>query len=106
VEQIRIAVDVGVAYGTDLERARSIIMKLAMEHPDVLRDPAPAVFLIGFGESTLNLQLNGRTNDYRLKFPVETTLREQIYNAFLNEGIQIPLPQRVVHLPPASHASH
>lgn len=106
VEQIRFAVDIDVAHGTNLDRAKSIMNNLAMEHPDVIKDPAPAVFLIGFGESSLNLQLNGRTNDYRLKFPVETTLREQIYNAFLREGIQIPLPQRVVHLPPPPHASH
>lgn len=106
VEQIRIAVDVGVAHGTDLNQARLIMLKFAADHPDVLKDPAPAVFLIGFGESSLNLQLNGRTNDYRLKFPVETTLREQIYNAFLKEGIQIPLPQRVVQLSPPPHASH
>ena len=105
-DQIRIFVDVSVAYGTDLDRAKSIILKHALEHPDVLRDPAPAVFLVGFGESGLNLQLNGRTNDYRIKFLIETKLREQIYATFLNEGIQIPLPQRVVHLPPSSHASH
>jgi small-conductance mechanosensitive channel len=104
-EHIRIAVDVGVAYGTDLERAKSIMTKFAMEHPDVMKDPPPAVFLIGFGESSLNLQLNGRTSDYRMKFADETTLREQIYGAFLKEGIQIPLPQRVVHLPPPPHAS-
>ena len=106
VEQIRITVDVGVAYGTDLERAKSIMTKFALDHPDVLKDPAPAVFLIGFGESSLALQLNGRTNDFRMKFPVETTLREQIYGAFLKEGIQIPLPQRVVHLSPPPHAPH
>jgi MscS family membrane protein len=105
-EQIRISVDVSVAYGTDLARARAIMLKFAVQHPDVLKDPAPAVFLVSFGESSLNLQLIGRTNDFRLKFPVETTLREQIYNAFLKEGIEIPLPQRVVHLSPPPNASH
>ncbi|HCA81484.1 MAG TPA: hypothetical protein DEP53_17270 [Bacteroidetes bacterium] len=106
VEQIRIAVEVGVAYGADLQRAKSIMTKFAMEHPDVLKDPAPAVFLVGFGDSSLNLLLNGRTNDYRLKFLVETTLREQIYYAFLKEDIEIPFPQRVVHLSPPPHAPH
>ena len=104
VDQIRVAVDVGVAYGTDIEAARAIMMRLALEHPDMLKDPAPAVFMTGFGESSVNLMLNGRTNDYRLKFLVETALREQIYNAFLKEGIQIPLPQRVVHMSPPPNA--
>jgi MscS family membrane protein len=105
-EQIRIAVDVNVAYGSDIERAKTIITNLALRHPDVLKTPPPAVFLVAFGESSLNLQLNGRTGDYRMKFPIETILREQIYQAFLDEGIQIPLPQRVVHLSNPPNATH
>jgi MscS family membrane protein len=105
-EQIRIAVDVSVAYGTDVERTKSIITALAVQHPDVLKNPAPAVYLIAFGESSLNLQLNGRTNDYRRKFPIETTLREQIYKALADEGIQMALPVRIVQLSNAPNATH
>ncbi len=97
-EQIRIFVDVSVAYGADIERAKTIITNLATQHPDVLKTPAPAVFLVSFGEASLNLQLNGRTDDYRKKFPIETTLREQIYKALAEEGIQMALPYRVVQL--------
>jgi small-conductance mechanosensitive channel len=97
-EQIRIFVDVSVAHGTDIDRVRAIMLRFAQEHPDVLPSPPPSVVLVGFGESSLNLQLNGRTGDYRRKFPIETTLREQIYKALLNERIQIAIPQRVVHL--------
>jgi MscS family membrane protein len=103
-EQIRVVVDVRIAYGADLERAKSIMTRFAMEHPDVLKEPVPAAFLIGFGESSLNLTLSARTHDYHVKFLVETTLREQIYNAFLKEGIEIPFPQRVVHLSNTSNA--
>jgi small-conductance mechanosensitive channel len=105
-EQIRIFVDVSVAYGTDLERAKTIITNLATQHPDVLQAPAPAVFLVSFGEASLNLQLNGRTNDYRKKFPIETTLREQIYKALAEEGIQMALPYRVVQLSNPPNESH
>jgi MscS family membrane protein len=97
-EQMRIFVDVSVAYGTDIERAKTIITALATQHPDVSKTPAPAVSLVSFGEASLNLQLNGRTNDYRKKFPIETTLREQIYKALAEEGIQMALPYRVVQL--------
>ena len=97
-EHIRIFVDVSVAYGTDIDRVRAIMLRFAQEHQNVLKSPSPSVALVGFGESSLNLQLNGRTNDYRQKFPIETTLREQIYKAFLDEKIQIALPQRVIHL--------
>ena len=97
-EDIRIAVDASVAYGTDVDRVREIMLKLAQEHPDVLKAPPPSVFLVSFGESSLNLQLTGRTDNYRKKFPIETTLREQMYKSFQKEKIQIALPQRVVHL--------
>ena len=97
-EHIRIFVEVSVAYGTDIDRVRTIILRLAQEHQGVLKSPPPSVALVGFGESSLNLVFNGRTNDYRQKFPIETTLREQIYKAFLDEKIQIAMPQRVVHL--------
>ncbi len=97
-EHIRIAVDVSVAYGTDLDRAKAIITNLALQHPDVLKNPAPSVSLVSFGESSLNLQLNGRTDDYRKKFPIEATLREQVYRTLPDEGIQFSIPQRVVHL--------
>ena len=105
-EQIRIFVDVSVAYGTDIERAKSIITNLATQHPDVMKTPGPAVFLVSFGEASLNLQLNGRTNDYRKKFPIETTLREQIYKALAVEGIQMALPYRVVQLSNPPNESH
>jgi MscS family membrane protein len=97
-EQIRIFVDVSVAYGTDIDRVRTIMLRFAQEHQNVLKSPPPSVALVGFGESSLSLQLNGRTNDYRQKFPIETTLREQIYKAFLDEKIQMAIPQRIVHL--------
>lgn len=97
-EQIRIFVDISLAHGTDIDRAKTIITNLATQHPDVLKTPAPAVFLVSFGEASLNLQLNGRTDDYRKKFPIETTLREQVYKALAEEGIQMALPYRVVQL--------
>ncbi len=95
---IRVVVDVGVAYGTDLARAKSIIVDLAMKHPNVLKDPAPEAFTIALGDSAVNLQLVGRTDDFRKRFKTETELREQIYDAFNREKIDIPFPQRVVRV--------
>jgi MscS family membrane protein len=55
-EHIRISVDASVAYGTDVDRVRAIMLKFAQEHPNVLKSPPPSVVLVGFGESSLNLQ--------------------------------------------------
>jgi MscS family membrane protein len=95
---VRIVVEVGVAYGTDLDRAKYIMAALAREHPEVLDDPVPEVFVVALSDSSVNLRLVARTGDYRNKFLIETKLREQIYNAFRDEGVEIPFPQRVVHL--------
>lgn len=101
---VRIVVEVGVAYGTDLDKAKYIMTELARQHPDVLDDPIPEVFVVALAESSVNLRLVARTADYRKKFLIETKLREQIYNAFREEGVEIPFPQRVVHLQYPSNA--
>lgn len=97
-QAIRAFVDVGVKYGTDIAKVRKILLGLANNHTDVMKDPAPEVFMIDFGQSAVILRLNMRTDDFKKKWPVETTIREQIYKAFADAGITIPLPQQVVHL--------
>jgi small-conductance mechanosensitive channel len=101
---VRFMVNVGVAYGTDINRARQIMIKLARLHPHVMSEPAPEVFVMDLADSAILLRLVGRTDDFREKFLAETALREAIYNSFVEEGIEIPFPQRVVHLHQAAHA--
>lgn len=97
---VRIVVDVGVAYGTDLDKAKYIMTDLAKRNSDLLSDPAAQAFVVALADSSVNLRLVGRTDDYRKKFLIETSLREQIYNAFREAGVEIPFPQRVVHIQP------
>lgn len=97
-QAIRALVDVGVKYGTDIAKARKILLELANNHTDVMKDPAPEVFVIDFGQSAVILRLNMRTDDFKKKWLVETSIREQIYKAFAEADITIPLPQQVVHL--------
>ncbi len=95
---IRVVVDVGVAYGTDLDRAKKIMVDLARMHANLLKEPGPEAFTTSLGDSAVNIQLVGRTDDFRKRFRTETELREQIYNAFNKEKIEIPYPQRVVRI--------
>jgi small-conductance mechanosensitive channel len=95
---IRILVEVSVAYGTNLDKARSILLRLAHKTPEVLRDPEPQVVVSALAESAVTLQLVARTDDFANKGAAENSLRENIHNTFAREGIEIPLPQRVVHL--------
>lgn len=97
-EAVRAFVDVGVAYGTDVTQARNILLNIANNHPEVLKDPEAEVFVTEFSSSALILRLNMRTSDFKKKWLVETSTRETIYKSFLEAGITIPLPQQVVHL--------
>lgn len=97
-QAIQVFVEVGVAYGTDLDRAKNVMTDLARQHTDVLKDPAPDTFTVALADSSINLRLVARTDDYRKKFLIETRLREQIYKAFMEQDIQIPYPQRVIHV--------
>ena len=104
--EIRVLVEVGVAYGTSIERAREIMLEAARKHTDLLRTPAPEVFLVTLAESACILNLVARTDDWKKKFRAETQLRERIYERFLAEGITPGHPQRIVRLvPPAGNAS-
>ena len=96
--RVRFRVPVGVAYGSDMERVRAALLEVA-EHPAVLRDPAPAVFFVEFGESSLNLELVVWTRDMvyvPLRF--RSDLNFAIDAAFRRHGITVPFPQRDVHV--------
>lgn len=97
-KSVRAFVDVGVTYGTDIKKARRILLNLATNHPNLLKEPAPEVFVIDFAQSAVMLRLNMRTDNFRKKWVVETSIRENIYKAFAEAKIRIPLPQQVVHL--------
>jgi small-conductance mechanosensitive channel len=94
----RIDVNVGVAYGTDPNKVLKILQKLAVNHPVVLENPAPMVLFQGFGESSLDFSFRVWTSDFDnwLTFSSDITL--EVHNALYKAGIEIPFPQRDLHL--------
>jgi small-conductance mechanosensitive channel len=97
--RVRIRLPVGVAYGTDPELVRSTLLKVATESRNVLTTPSPAVFFDGFGDNALNFELAVWT-DTMTHAPrrFRSELNYAIERAFREQGIEIPFPQRVVHL--------
>ncbi|WP_048147886.1 mechanosensitive ion channel family protein [Palaeococcus ferrophilus] len=93
----RVDVDIGVAYGTDLDRAVKIAMDVMKNHPLVLDDPAPSVAITALADSSINLQLRpwAKTPDY---WTVKGEITKAIYDAYNREGIEIPFPQMDVHV--------
>jgi small-conductance mechanosensitive channel len=97
--RVRFRIPVGVAYGSDVEKVRESLIAAGAENPHTLKDPAPSVFFDGFGESALNFELvvwssemSHRPRRFRsdLNFAIERHLREA--------GIEIPFPQRDLHI--------
>jgi small-conductance mechanosensitive channel len=95
---LRIAVKVGVAYGTDPQRIRTLLLGVAREDSEVLRDPAPEVRFDAFGESSLDFSVLVWIPNPREDLRVASRLRFGIEASFRNANIEIPFPQRDVHI--------
>lgn len=94
----RVKVSVGVAYGTDPRTVEALLLDIARVHEKILADPEPAVHFIAFGDSSLDFQLSCRVRDPLDVFGVQSELRYAIINRFVENSIEIPFPQRDVHL--------
>jgi len=97
--QVRFAIPLGVSYGSDPEHVREVLLEVARNHPDVLTDPGPEVLFAGFGNSSLDFELRVWTIT-RVQWPriISSELYFSIFRAFKGNGIEIPFPQRDLHL--------
>lgn len=95
----RLAVQLVVAYDSDLEVVKRLLLGAADEHPRVLAEPAPAVLLRQFGADGLELEMGFWISDPEQgSLNVRSDLNFAIWQAFQAAGISIPLPQREVRL--------
>jgi small-conductance mechanosensitive channel len=95
---LRIGVKVGVAYGTDPEQVRRLLLGIAARDGDLLREPAPEVRFDAFGESSLDFSLLVWIGSPREDLRTASRIRFEIEAAFRKNGIAIPFPQRDVHI--------
>lgn len=101
---IRLRIPVGVAYGSDTEAVTATLEAAAREHADVLENPAPAVWFREFGDSSLNFELLAWIANPARKYWIISDLNRDIDRRFREEGIEIPFPQRDLHLRSAESA--
>ncbi len=94
----RVLINVGVAYGSNTERARSLLLEVAHRHPEVLQDPPPLATFEGFGDSTLNLVLRCYLPNLDKRLETITNLHEAIDAAFKRADIEIAFPQQDLHI--------
>ncbi len=101
--QVRFSLSVGVGYGSDPEQVRDLLLHVAAQNPHVLPTPSPDVIFTGFGDSSLNFDLRYWTIS-KVQTPkiLKSDLYFAIFRAFKEHGIEIPFPQRDLHLRSAS----
>ncbi len=96
--KVRIHVPVGVAYGSNLETVTKALLKVAAETEGVLKQPAPEVRFLEFGNSSLNMELLVWTVDAAQHFLLRSRLNFAIDAAFRREGVEVPFPQHDIHV--------
>jgi potassium-dependent mechanosensitive channel len=95
---IRLTIPVGVAYGSDVETVMRVLMEVAAQNPRVLKDPKPMVLFLSFGDSSLNFQLRAWILDFNDRRIIQSELVCEIDRRFRAENLEIPFPQRDIHL--------
>jgi len=94
----REVVKVGVAYGSDVEKVREVLLECAREQKGILKKPEPFVLFEDFGDSALLFGLHFYVSDSFVDPKVKSELRFKINNMFRLNNITIPFPQRDVHM--------
>lgn len=97
--QVRFSFKVGVAYGSDPELVRKLLMEIAARHPDILEEPAPEVLLSNFGDSSLDFELRVWTiTQVQTPSRLRSDLYFEMIRQFAENGVSIPFPQRDVYI--------
>ena len=96
----RIRIPVGVAYGSDVDEVIATLAAVAENHEEICKNPAPRIRFRQFGESSLDFEMLCWIEKPVNRGRMIHELNCAVYKSFQKEGIEIPFPQRDVHLPP------
>jgi potassium-dependent mechanosensitive channel len=94
----RVILQVGVAYGTDVQQVLQILRDAGPSHDAVLLEPPPQALFVGFGDSSLDFELRVWVGEIRLRLEVRSVILTEIERRLAAAGIEIPFPQRDLHL--------
>jgi small-conductance mechanosensitive channel len=95
-----VVVQVGVAYGSDVEQVHAVLLAAAQSVPSVVDEPVPYVRFVEMGDSALLFRVQAWIDEPVLRGQCIDGLNTAIYQALGREKIEIPFPQRVVHAAP------
>ena len=96
--KFRIRVAVGVAYGSDVDQVRAVLMSIAEQSQDVCADPEPRVRFRAFGASSLDFELMCWVENPELRGRVLDAVNTAVYKRFREEGIEIPFAKQDLYI--------
>jgi potassium efflux system protein len=94
----RVVIPVGIAYGSDVDLAHKVMLDTITSMPLVLTDPEPCVLMVGFGDNALNFSIRVFVSEVINRMPVTDELYRRLEIAFRAHNIDIPFPQRDIHI--------
>ncbi len=97
-EHYRLRIKIGVAYGSDIDKVQALLLDVAKSQPEVCRYPEPRVRFRNFGDSSLDHELLCWVEKPVLRGRIVHSLNTEIYKKFIEEKIEIPFPQRDLHV--------
>ncbi len=97
-EEIRVRIPIGIAYDADLNKAKEIIIKIALELDWVMKEPAPKVVVRNFGDSAVDLQARIWIKEPRRRMDTISNITDRVKDVFQQEGIEIPYPKRDIYI--------
>lgn len=97
-QNVRLNIPVGVAYGSDVERVSGALLEAAGSVEEVLTTPEPRVHFAGFGDSSLDFELRAWIDEPHKHPQIRSKVNFAIERSFRRHKIEVPFPQRVVHL--------
>lgn len=95
---IRVTVDFGVAYGSDIGQVKLVVLDAIHNMNEILFDPAPQVLFLNMGNFSLDMSARVWVDDYNKQFSRKLEMTEIIYNVLTENGIEIPFPTQTVHV--------
>ncbi|AHF01544.1 small mechanosensitive ion channel protein MscS [Thiomicrospira aerophila AL3] len=95
---MRMSVNVGVSYDSDIDQVRQILLEIAQADPQVLQDPVPVVRFMGFGASSLDFSLRVWIADPEIRSRVLDSLNTTIFKRFQQAGIEIPYSKHDLYI--------
>lgn len=96
--RIRVDLDIGVSYSSDLELVLRTLKEVALDNKEVLSKPEPEVHFVSFGDSSWNMRLRVWTNDPKRYYYLRSDINCAIVKKFRDNNIEIPFPQRDLHI--------